>query len=103
MPVQLNLEDGEALKADGLSTIEAHELRFVSLVREQAIRISHAVEYVSSDDLRMWAERVGLSPKSPNAWGAVLRGPGWHVVGRKKSMIPGNHGREIKIFRWEAL
>lgn len=99
---QLSLADGLQAKRDGLALVEEGHRDFVQTMRSLAIQISQASGFVSSDNLRVVAERMGLTPTSPNCWGAVFLGPKWKVVGRKKSAVPGNHGREIRVWKWEG-
>ena len=98
---QLTLDDGLTLKTQGQDAIEATDAGFVDTMRRAAIAISERNGLVSTDDLRLWAVSNGFYPKHHNSWGAIFRGPQWREVGRKKSVIPGNHHREIRIWRYE--
>lgn len=91
---------GEILKQQGLESVEANNQTFVETMRRIAIGRSIMYGQVTSDDLRLVAAAASLKPKRPNCWGAVLKGPEWQVIGRRPSDIPGNHGREIKVFQW---
>jgi tRNA(Ile2) C34 agmatinyltransferase TiaS len=94
-------QTGEELKQLGLALIEDHHADFVQTMRDIARQISQESGFVSSDNLRIVADRMGLVPATPNCWGAVFAGAKWKVVGRQKSAVPGNHGREIRVWRYE--
>lgn len=96
---QLSLDEGVRLKIQGLDALE-DDHRFLDTMREAAIRISHESGFVTSDNLRVLADKLGLKPKHPNAWGALFRGPHWTIIGRQKSAVPGNRAREIKVWRY---
>jgi hypothetical protein len=89
---------GESLKEDGLAQIEESNEGFVWEVRRYAELFCSRHGSVTSDDLRRYAIERGIAPNHQNAWGAVFRGGGWRVVGRKKSEFASNHGREIRIW-----
>ena len=91
---------GMRLKVRGLDAVEESHLTWVEEMREQAKRVSHATGQTSADDIRKYARAIGWQPESPNAYGAVFRGKCWRCIGRKKSEHPGNHAREIRIWRW---
>jgi len=96
----LPLFDGDLRKTDGQAAVEENNQVFVRTMRTVAMRISEERGMVTSDDLRLEADRLGLTPTHVNAWGAVWIGKGWEVIGHKKSALPSSHAREIKIFRW---
>lgn len=98
---QLTLKDAataEALKEQGLDAVSVSADRFLKVMRAAAIRISDESGFVSSDNLRVLADAMGLVPHHPNAWGAIFRGLCWQMVGRQKSALPGNHAREIRVW-----
>ncbi len=103
MHIQLTLDsaEGQQLKTDGQAIVEEHNSLFVDAMRTEAKRISAERGFVSSDDLRLIAQQWGIEPKHQNAWGAIFRGKGWKIVGRRRSTVPGNHAREIKIWQYE--
>ncbi len=100
--MQLSLEEGRVLKDDGLAGVADNNIAFLAVMRAEAIRISLSRGWVSSDDLRVYASQLDLEPTHQNAWGAIFRGPQWKVVGHRKSAVPGNHAREIKIWQYVA-
>lgn len=70
-------------------------------MREHARTISDRSGFVTSDNLRVIADELGLTPANQNTWGAIFRGPHWKIVGRKKSAVPSSHAREIKVWKYE--
>lgn len=98
--MQLSLEEGRVLKDNGLASVAENNTAFLALMRAEAIRISLSRGWVTSDDLRVYASQLDLEPTHQNAWGAIFRGPQWKVVGHRKSAVPGNHAREIKIWQY---
>lgn len=99
---QLSLTEGRLLKEQGQILVSSNNQHFLALMREEARRISDERGWVSSDDLRVYASQLDLEPTHPNAWGAIFRCPRWQVVGRRKSAVPGNHAREIKVWQYLA-
>jgi len=99
--MQLTLT-GEVLKQAGLDRVERRSSAFVAAMRTIAKGISLLRGHVSCDELREAADKAGLRPCHPNAWGSVFRGPGWVVVGHKESAWPSTHQREIKVWKWEG-
>lgn len=100
--MQLSLPEGRQRKIAGMDAIETASMDFVRAMRETAILISQQAGMVSSDELRVAADDMGLQPHHQNVWGVVFRGPHWVPVGRKRSAIPGNHHREIRVWRYQA-
>lgn len=98
--IQLSLEQGRALKEDGIASVASNNEAFLALMRAEAMRISQSRGWVTSDDLRVYASQLDLAPTHQNAWGSIFRGPRWKVVGHQKSAVPGNHAREIKIWQY---
>lgn len=100
---QLTLDSqlSKSLKTQGLDAVETSNLSFVELMRREAIRLSNERGWLTSDDLRVYASRLGIAPDHPNAWGSVLRGPHWKVIGHRKSAVPSSHHREIKIWQYQ--
>ncbi len=97
--LSLDTAQGEILKKQGQATVIAGSLSFVQFMQAQAIEISDKCGFVSSDNLRVIAEELGMVPHHPNVWGSIFRGKHWRVIGRKKSAVVGNHGRSISIWR----
>ena len=99
---QLDLFIGTQRKEAGISLVESNAVPFIEAMRREAIRISILRGSVTSDDLRLYADRHGFIPHHQNAWGAIFRGKAWRIVGRKKSELVSNHTREIRIWRYEG-
>lgn len=100
MSTQLSLDDGLAAKDAGLDRVTPANEEFVTYLREYAKGVSRTQGSVHADDLRVEAERVGLRPTCRQAWGAILRGPGWQKIGTRPSAWPSNHGHVSPIWRW---
>lgn len=98
--MQLSLEEGRKLKQEGLDRVAEDNTEFLLKMRYEAMRISQERGWVSSDDLRVYASQLDLAPTHQNAWGCLFKGPNWKVVGRRKSAVPGNHAREIRIWQY---
>jgi hypothetical protein len=88
------------LKSRGLDAVENANLTWVETMREHAKVISLTLGEVTADDVRQFARDIEWQPESPNAYGAVFRGKHWQCIGRTKSKHPGNHAREIRVWRW---
>ncbi len=98
MQLELNEAAGQSLKQAGLDTVASHNAQFVETLRAYAKDYCRRFGQVSSDDLRLYATAHGLYPTSSHAWGSILRGKGWTVIGRKPSKLETNHSREIRIY-----
>ncbi len=94
--------NGMQAKQLGLDLAELHDGAWLESMRAHAKRISAECGMVTTDDLRLYGASYGLYSMSPNSYGAIFRGKGWTMVGRKKSIIPSNHARELKIWKWEG-
>ena len=91
---------GLFMRDNGLDSVENNNLNWVERMREIAKNISAEIGEVCADDLRRIADKTNDQPGHPNAWGSVFRGREWHVVGRRKSITPTAHAREIKVWRY---
>ena len=91
---------GLALKQRGLDAVEESNLTWVEAMRDHARVISLMTGEVTADDVRQHAREMEWQPESPNAFGAVFRGRHWLCIGRTKSKHPGNHAREIRVWKW---
>jgi hypothetical protein len=100
--MQLSLQEGRALKEDGLESVSANNKAFLALMRAEARRLSEQRGWVSIDDLRVYASQLNIEPTHCNAYGAIFKGPRWQVVGRRKSAVPSSHAREIRLWVYKA-
>jgi len=91
---------GLQLKQRGLDAVEHSNETWVERMRICAREVSRECGGVTADDVRGYAQFIGWHPESPNAYGAVFRGKRWQCIGRKKSEHPGNHSREIRVWKW---
>jgi len=96
----LNLQLGMRLKNDGLTYNEMHNILWMDRMRKVAKTICARKNYVTTDDLRVYANSVDDQPDSPNCWGAVLKGQEWVSIKRVPSELPSNHGRFITAKKW---
>ena len=94
------MKTGDQLKQEGLDLVIRNNAAFILEARNFAIQYVKRNGRVTIDQIRNYAYKTGIKPKSPNAWGAVFRGSQWHLVGYTKSKIPSNHSRIIGI--WEV-
>ena len=91
---------GLQLKQRGLDAVEQSNLSWVEEMRQFARNLSLWNGQVCADDVRRRAHSLDWPPDSPNAYGAIFRGKHWRCIGRKKSEHPGNHAREIRVWKW---
>ena len=98
---------GEDRRKAGQASVETSNSNFVAMMRNHAVGIATKFGQVTSDDLREYAKRHGVSPAHPNAWGSIFRGKilghRWIVVGRMKSKLATNHSREIRIWALQEI
>jgi hypothetical protein len=95
---QLGLLEGLRRRDSGLDAAEHNNRAWVDQIRDLARLIARSNGSVSTDDLRPIADRKGLAPSSPNAWGSVFRGGEWKCIGRRKSTYRTNNAREIRVW-----
>jgi len=91
---------GLQLKQRGLDAVEHSNPTWVESMRWWAKHQSRQHGKVSADDVRRFSRQLDWQPESPNAYGAIFRGKHWQCIGRKKSEHPGNHSREIRVWKW---
>ena len=91
---------GLFMRDNGLDAVENNNLTWVERMREIAKKISAETGEVCSDDLRRIADRTNDNPAHVNAWGAVFRAKEWRIIGRRKSITPTAHAREIKVWKY---
>ena len=92
---------GLFLRDNGLDSVENNNLTWVQRMRKIAQRICREQGEVCADDLRRIADSTADQPGHVNAWGAVFRGKDWRVIGRRKSITPSAHAREIKVWKYQ--
>lgn len=109
----MSIQEGLDLKEHGLNVVECNNKEFIEAMRNEAVRYYHFVRLVRGntfkpvemtiDHMREYATDKGLSPKSPNAWGAIFKKApdGFRFVNTGRtihSKFKSNHGRRIYIF-----
>lgn len=85
-----------------LHNLEAAESSWLAWARSYAKSYCALHGSVTSDDVRLEADRVGLQPNSQHSWGALFLERGWACVGRQRSAVRSNNGRFISVWRWEG-
>jgi len=95
-------EDGITSKAAGLARVEQTAPTFLFLVRLEAKRLSAKNGSVTADDVREYADSVGLRPPTKHAWGAVFSERGWRQTGWVRSRRPANHSHRNPVWTWEG-
>lgn len=103
MQAEMNLEKGIELRDQGIAQVAENNAAFLKLMRAFAEQISMRNGEVSSDEVRLRAQAEGYAPKHSNAWGALFKAPGWKFLYRKKSVLPSNHGREIRVWKYVGV
>lgn len=105
-PPRSNPATGQARKEEGVRAVAIHNITFLNAIRHIAVKISRENGgFVTADDLREYADREGIKPNHPNAWGSVFRSAPRGFVFRKTgayqaSRYPSNNGRTIPV--WSA-
>lgn len=97
---------GPARRDAALTRQEAVNRQWLVAMRAEAVRLARdpwPAAGITADDLRDFADRLrrerGLVPRSPNAAGAIFRGPQWEHVGWIKSRKPGHHATDLRVWR----
>ena len=99
---QLDLVSAMYARDTGIEQVSDNNQVFLETMRGYARRIYRNRGYVTSDDLRVIADDIGLQPHHPNAWGAIFAGNDWQCIGRMKSAYKPNHAREIKKWAFKG-
>ena len=87
------------LQLEGVRRVKVNGPVFNARMRAEALDFVARYGNVSTDDLRRYADRIGIEPHHPNAWGAIFRGKKWRRIGEKKSIWPSNHARRIGVYQ----
>lgn len=91
--------EGERLRDEGIEQVETNNVAFVDVMRRLAIEHARTYGFVSADDMRPIASRLGLMPTHPNAWGAVFRDDRFTVLGYKQSTTASRHGGLLRVWK----
>lgn len=97
---QSNLAKALALKNRGMALAATGNDGFLAAMRAYAKARSQQHGFVTADDVRAYAEAIGLQPSSPKVWGSTFRGSGWSRVGYHQSGIVANHGHYYPVWKW---
>ena len=101
--IQFNLSLGEQSKIYGMNLIELHCGDFCETMRKVARGMIKEKGSITCDDLRRFANKHGIEPHHPNAWGAIFRTKDFIMLGYKKSQLLSNHARRIAIWGSQAI
>lgn len=104
--LKLNLFEGKAELDRGIDQVSVRGEDFLARMRRVAAFVAYTRGFVTSDDLRAYADQHGIEPHHPNCWGAVFRATpkkGWKWVedGWTTSRLVSNHARKIRIWKIE--
>jgi len=86
------------LKEEGIAKVSANNVYFLALMRTQAAWICKKAGSVTISQLRRYADKQGVKPTHPNAWGAVFAGRKWTKIGYTQSTIKSAHHRVVGIW-----
>jgi len=87
----------------GQARVERSNDDWIVEARREAVRISAHAGFVSTVDLRAWAERTGTHPESNLAYSAVFKGKEWKATGhRVPSRHEGGHARRVECWKYQS-
>ena len=96
-----DLEAGRGLRDEVLDALANMPGGFLELARRYAYRYAEVHGMVTSDDVRRWANTVGLEPDSPKQWGALFMDKGWVKIGYTQTAIKTSHARPIGVWKYD--
>ena len=97
--LRFDLDQGHALRDEGMAIAALNRAEFLAETRDEAVRIARAQGYVTIDDVRRAVHVPPGTTNSQNWIGSVFKDRRFAWTGRmKKSEIPSNHGRLIRIW-----
>ncbi len=105
MTTSFSLSKGRTERDVGMSRAvdsDQGNVEFLHLMRDFAIHYSLATGGVTADDVRAYADVMGMHPSSPKVWGSVFSGRGWRCIGHHQSALVSNHAHEYKVWQWEG-
>lgn len=94
-----DLELGEQLRDAGKDRVAQSNADLRRLLLERAERLARRDGEVTTDQLREYAERLGLQPTHPAFWGSLMRGARWQCAGYRRSKVASNRAREIRVWK----
>lgn len=96
----LNLHEGRKRRNTGIAQVTSKNGTFVETLKSVARMIARNKGTVTADDLRIWADRNGMEPTSPNAYGAIFaKNPDFEPCGFCPSAQPNRRGGMIRVWR----
>lgn len=97
--LRFDLDQGEALRDEGMAMAALTQSELLAEARDEAVRIARAQGYVTIDDVRRAAHVPPGTTNGQNWIGSVFKDKRFVWTGRmKKSEIPSNHGRMIRVW-----
>lgn len=94
-----NFSLGRALRDGGIAQVESNGVVFVALMRDAAVEIAKRDGTVTINDLRQYADAIGIKPHHPNVWGSVLKSKLFVPVGYTQAKLPQSHARCVRVWR----
>jgi len=95
---QFNLQLGEQAKIYGMDLVEFNNQGFVFSMRKLARQMIKQCGKITCDDLRIIADKYGIEPDHPNAWGSIFKTKDFIECGFQKSKRISNHARRIIVW-----
>ena len=94
---------GEQLKQEGQEQARnAMPAWMLDALQEKAKQLSSRRGFVCSDDVRLWAEKVGYVGIAPSFWGTLWKQKGWVFLNYTTSIIASNRARRIGVYVWKG-
>lgn len=90
---------GDLLRDEGIERVGSHNREWLEWARMKAFSTLQTFKTVSSDDIRSYVEDGDYWPDHPNTWGAIFKDKRFEPCGWKKSNVPSNHSRYIRVWR----
>lgn len=95
-----DIKEGRLLRDEALEALAGMaDSEFVDIARNYAKAYARKHGQVTSDDVRRWANIIGLEPDSPKQWGCLFMGKEWYKVGYTQTAIKSSHARPIGVWR----
>jgi hypothetical protein len=85
-----------------LSRVTLDNAKWLDWARAEARLICFDMGFVTTDDIRCLADRMGFQPDSPHAFGAIFKSKGWKAIGRQASTYKSNNSRWICQWKWQG-
>lgn len=90
---------GKQLQDRGIRKVAARNSEALNVMRSYARYHCLTHGTCTSDDVRKFADRAGLTVTHPNSFGAIFRTGEFEAIGWQESEIESNHARPIRVWR----